>query len=185
VAWQRADDSRGHSVAWMAEAGDHWIFNGCEVLAGPTVWLACWFRVLLDKDWLTRDVEVRAVSADGERLLRLTADDRRRWFIDGVHRPDLDGCLDVDIAATPVTNTFPIRRLESLSDGESITSPIAWVDVPALRVTRVDQTYRRLAPVEGHNAWEYSDPTHGAFTLTVDEDGLVVDYEQFARRVHG
>ncbi len=110
------------------------------------------------------------------------------WFrvlVDGVHRPDLDGCLDVDIAATPLTNTFPIRRLARLSVGQVATSPVAWVDVPGLGTTRVDQTYRRLTPVDGRDAWEYGDPLHGAFTLTVDDDGLVVDYECFARRVHG
>lgn len=185
VAWQRADESRGHSLARVAEADTGRLFHGCEVLAGPTVLLACWFRVLLDRDWLTRAVEVRAVGAAGERLLRLTADDRRRWFVDSVHRPRLDGCLDVDIAATPLTNTFPIRRQASLSVGESATFPVVWVDVPGLHVTRVDQTYRRLPPVDGRDAWEYSDPTHGAFTLTVDDDGLVVDYEGFARRVQG
>jgi len=37
-----------------------------------------------------------------------------------------------------------------------------------------------LAPVGGLDAWEYSDPTHGAFRLTVDADGLVVEYEGFA-----
>jgi len=184
VAWQRVDGSHGHSVARMGAADGYRLFHGCEVLAGPDVWLACWFNVLLDQDWLTRDVEVRAVGADGEKLLRLAADDERRWSVDGVHRPGLDGCLDVDIAATPLTNTFPIRRLASLSVGDEATSPIAWVDVPGLGVTRVDQTYRRLPPVDGHEAWEYRDPTHGAFTLTVDDDGLVIDYEGFARRVH-
>lgn len=184
VAWQRADDSRGHSVARMAEADGGWLFHGCEVLGGPALWLACWFRVLLDRDWLTREVEVRAVGADGERLLKLAADDQRRWLVDGVHRPGLDGCLDVDVAATPLTNTFPIRRLAGLPVGESATSPIAWVDVPGLGVTRVEQTYRRLVSVDGSGAWEYSDPGHGAFTLTVDDDGLVVDYEGFARRMY-
>jgi uncharacterized protein len=185
VAWQRADENRGHSFARMAGVDGERVFHGCEVLAGPAVGLACWFRVRLDKEWRTRDVEVRAVGDAGERLVRLTADEQRRWSVDGVRRPELDGCLDVDIAATPVTNTFPIRRLAGLSVGESVTSPIAWVSVPELTVNRVDQTYRKVPPVDGHNAWEYSDPIHGAFFLTVDGDGLVVDYEHFAHRVLG
>lgn len=183
VAWQRVAGSHGHSVARMSEADDHRLFHGCEVLAGPGVRLACWFWVLLDRDWLTREVEVRAVSVDGERVLHLVADDQRRWFADGAHRPELDGCLDVDVAATPLTNTFPIRRLDGLAVGERATSPTAWVDVPGLSVTRVDQTYRRLRPVAGRDIWEYSDPTHGAFSLTIDDEGLVVDYEGFAQRV--
>jgi hypothetical protein len=50
-------------------------------------------------------------------------------------------------------------------------------------VTRVEQTYRRLGPVDVGQAWEYGDPTYGSFMLTVDSDGLVVDYEGFATRV--
>ena len=58
---------------------------------------------------------------------------------------------------------------------------MAWVDVPALGVVRVDQTYRRVGP----RRWEYSDDAHGTFVLTVDDDGLVVDYTGMATRVAG
>jgi uncharacterized protein len=183
VAWRRSDGNRGHSIARMAAVDGQWLFHGCEVLAGPGEVLACYFRVLLDRDWRTREVDVQALSDSGERTLRLTADEQRRRYVDGEHRKSLDGCLDVDIAATPLTNTFPIRRLDDLSVDDSVTSPVAWVDVPALGVSRVEQTYRRLGPVEVGQAWEYGDPTHGSFTLTVDVDGLVVDYEDFATRV--
>jgi hypothetical protein len=106
-----------------------------------------------------------------------------RWTVDGAARPDLDGCVDVDIAATPLTNTFPIRRLTDVPIGEAVTSAVAWVDVPALRVTRVDQTYERLGHLDGLARWRYRDPLHGAFLLAVDDEGLVVDYEGFARRI--
>jgi hypothetical protein len=109
----------------------------------------------------------------------LTADGSRRWWLDGARVPALDGCVDVDVAATPLTNTFPINRLASLAVGDSVTFAVAWVDVPALQVLRVEQTYRRLARLR----WEYSDRAHGAFELTVDEEGLVVEYTGFAVRV--
>ncbi|MGY1700979.1 putative glycolipid-binding domain-containing protein [Geodermatophilus sp. SYSU D00766] len=181
VAWRRSDDERGHSLARVERRGEGWLVHGTEVLAGPSTLLSCAFRVELDGAWSTRAVEVTAVSADGERRLRLTADDDRRWTRDGVRAPEFDGCVDVDVAATPLTNTFPIRRLAALEVGRQVTSPVAWVDVPALGVTRVEQTYRRLGP----RRWEYADPAHGAFELSVDDDGLVVDYTGFATRVAG
>ena len=141
--------------------------------------LSCSFRVELDDAWATRAVEVTTVSADGERRLAPSADDDRRWSRDGERAPDLDGC--VDVAATPLTDTFPIRRLASLGVGEAVTSPVAWVDVPALGVTRVEQIHRRLDRLR----WEYSDDAHSAVVLTVDDDGLVVDHEGFATRVAG
>jgi hypothetical protein len=181
VAWRRSDEGAGHSLARVARRPRGWLCHGTEVLAAPDALLSCSFHVELDDAWATRVVEVTTVSADGERRLTLSADHDRRWSRDGERTPDLDGCVDVDVAATPLTNTFPIRRLAALTVGQEVTSPVAWVDVPALGVTRVDQTYRRL----DHRRWEYRDDAHGAFVLTVDDDGLVVDYEGFATRVAG
>lgn len=181
VAWERADESRGHSLARWERLDEGWLFHGTEVLIGEET-LACAFAVHLDADWGTRLAEVAAVAAKGERSVRLVADEQRTWTVDGHLRPDLEGCVDVDVAATPLTNTFPIRRLAGLSVGDAVTTPVAWVDVPALGVTRVDQTYERLMDRGGLAAWRYSDDAHGAFTLTVDPDGIVVDYEGLARR---
>lgn len=179
VAWERADEGRGHSMARMEELPDGWLFHGTEVLIEPATTLSYGFRILLDTEGQTREVDVASVSAAGEVRLSLRVDDERRWWRNGEHDPELDGCLDVDVAATPLTNTFPIRRYEALAVGESVTTAIAWVDVPSLEVSRVDQTYRRLE----RDRWHYGDPTHGGFDLTVDGDGLVVDYEGFAVRI--
>ena len=43
------------------------------------------------------------------------------------------GCIDVDIRATPFTNTLPIRRL-ALQPGESRDLRMAFIDVPGLDV---------------------------------------------------
>lgn len=160
-----------------------WRFSAVEVVAGPSELFGCSFAVDVDDGWLTCGAVVRVVAGGGERELSLTVDDGRRWLVDGVHRPDLDGCLDVDVAATPLTNTFPIRRLAHLTVGEEATTPVAWVDVPTLTVTRVEQGYRRLPDVDGLAAWAYRDDAHGRFELRVDEEGVVVEYEAFARRV--
>ncbi|HEY6747266.1 MAG TPA: putative glycolipid-binding domain-containing protein [Mycobacteriales bacterium] len=183
VAWERADESAGHSIGRVGRMARGWRCHGTEVLAGPRALLSCWFQVDLDEDWVTREAVVGAVGGAGQRTLTLSADDRRRWTVNGRHDPDLDGCIDIDVAATPLTNTFPVRRLAGLDVGAQVTTPIAWVGVPDLGVTRVDQTYRRLPDVDGLAAWEYRDPQHGPFLLTVDADGLVVTYEGFARRV--
>jgi hypothetical protein len=158
LAWRRTDEDAGHSMARVERSEGGWTFHGSEVLAGPGAVLSCGFRVDLDDAWSTRRVEVWSVAAPGERRLVLTADAEKRWWRD---------------------NTFPINRLASLAVGASATSPVAWVEVPSLRVARVEQTYRRLA----ERRWEYSDEAHGAFELSVDGDGLVVEYSGFATRV--
>jgi uncharacterized protein len=187
VAWRRAGSGEGHSLGRLEGGADGWLAYGSEILVLPAETLACHFRVELDADWRTRAVHVESVWADGAELLDLRADEQRRWWRDGSRMPELDGCIDVDPAATPLTNTFPIRRLGQLAVGDAHTSPVAWVEVPRLEVRRVEQTYKRLGAVRDDppavEAWQYSDPMHGVFRLTVDSDGLVVDYEGFATRV--
>lgn len=181
IAWQRTDGNRGHSLARVEQRSDGWLCHGTEVVAGPEELWSCHFRIGLDSTWQTREVEATAVARGGASTMTLRVDDQRRWWRDGVREPGLDGCIDVDVAATPLTNTFPIRRLATLPVGGESTSPVAWIQVPGLEVLRVDQTYQRLGPLR----WRYSDPRHGAFELQVDDDGLVVDYEGFATRVAG
>lgn len=179
LAWRRADEEEGRSIARVEQQPDGWLFHGGEVLAGPGALLTCGFRIEVDARWATRTVDVWSVSGAGERRVRLVVDPEGRWWRDGSRAPDLDGCIDVDVAATPLTNTFPINRLAGLDVGASATFPVAWVEVPELDATRMDQTYRRLAA----RRWEYSDERFGAFELSVDDDGLVVDYAGLATRI--
>jgi hypothetical protein len=179
LSWRRTDESQGHSMARVERLDTGWLCNAAEVLASPSETIACMFTVRLNQDWETREVEIVAVSKEGESRLSLRADETQNWWRAGRPVPELRGCVDIDVAATPLTNTFPIRRFASLSVAEHRTTPIAWVEVPTLHVTRVDQTYRRLA----RDRWEYSDPLHGAFELSVDNQGYVIDYEGFAARV--
>jgi uncharacterized protein len=179
IAWRRTDGSEGYSVGRLAQVADGWVASAHEVVVSGADRGACAYTVRLDSEWRTSSVRAEAVSPLGLRTLDRRADEERRWWRDGRHVPELDGCVDVDVAAAPFTNTFPIRRLAGLPVGEAAMFPVAWVDVPSLELERDEQTYRRLGPRE----WEYGDPRHGTFRLTVDADGLVVDYEGLAARI--
>jgi hypothetical protein len=91
----------------------------------------------------------------------------------------LQGCLDIDIAACAFTNTLPIRRL-ALEVGQSAEIQVAYLHIPDLRVERVPQRYTRVAP----QRYRYEGLSTGFVAeITVDEDGLVIDYPQLCRRV--
>ncbi|RIQ30101.1 putative glycolipid-binding domain-containing protein [Jiangella rhizosphaerae] len=127
-------------------------------------------------DWTVRRL---TLAPYGEPGLVLDRRDDDRWFGgDGAERPDLAGCVDVDIALTPFTNTLPIRRL-GLAVGESAEPRIVYVQVDdGLTTQAVDQRYERLDTA----TYRYSS---GDFTadLTVDGDGLVTDYPELWRRL--
>ncbi|WP_425953416.1 putative glycolipid-binding domain-containing protein [Xylanimonas sp. McL0601] len=103
--------------------------------------------------------------------ISLLADGHGHW----TDRPELDGCVDVDIAITPLTNTLPIRRL-NLAVGESAGIDVVYVTVPDLGVRRAGQRYTRTT-----SGYRYSS---GSFTadLDVDGDGLVTAYSDLWKR---
>lgn len=124
-------------------------------------------------DWTTRSA---FITTSGERSGSLSlAASHGRWIANGGAQPALDGCLDIDLAFTPSTNTLPIRRL-GLSVGEAAQVRAAWVRVPNLSVEPLAQTYTRLGPLR----YEYQSGS-GPLTLEVDELGLVTRYATWIR----
>src|SRR5687768_15769464 len=90
------------------------------------------YTVRCDSRWRGRRVEIGVL--DGNRSLSLNADGEGRWFDgSGAAVTALDGCVDADITATPLTNTLPIRRL-ALEQGESAVIKVAYVTISDLRV---------------------------------------------------
>jgi uncharacterized protein len=140
------------------------------------------YEVRCDGRWRVR--EVRAAAPDsGRPLLELLADGEGHWKRRGGESvPELDGCIDVDISATPFTNTLPIRRL-GLKPGESTDVDVAYIRVPELLVGPERQRYGCLeAQADG---WLYHfEALPSGFTaeLAVDADGLVIDYPGHFRR---
>ena len=134
------------------------------------------YRLQLDPGWRVRRLSARL---DSGRECHLSTDGHGQWWR---HEQglvsSLTGCLDIDIAATPFTNTLPIRRL-ALNPGASASLSVALLSVPALTVSAVRQRYTRLSA----HGWRYEGLDSG-FTaqLNVDDQGLVLDYPDTFRR---
>jgi len=118
------------------------------------------YTVSCDAAWRTREVHVRA------RGRTLTLDAKQLGAAD-----------DVDIYACAFTNTLPIRRTNFADD---FTINAIFITLPDLRVERAAQRYTRTSP----NAYRYTGLDSG-FTgeITIDEDGVVIDYTSVVRRV--
>lgn len=126
------------------------------------------YAVELDPTWTFVALSLR--SSDG-RTLELACDDGE-WRANGSARPDLAEAEDIDLAFSPFSNTLPIRRL-GLAVGESADIVTAYVDHESFTVTTDPQRYTRLTT--DRYLYESRD---GDFRreITVDDDGLVVDY---------
>ena len=136
------------------------------------------YSVDCDEAWRTRRVAIQERTSG--RRLELHGDGDGNWVdARGVPVDVIAGCVDIDFRATPFSNTLPIRRL-GLSVGESVTIDVAYIDAPGLEVSRERQVYTRL----DERRWRFEQPgAHFAAVITVDEDGLVVDYPGLFRRI--
>lgn len=182
AAWTRTDVPQGLGLGTvLPEPDGHRLEAGETVVEGAERFFTR-FTVRTDLAWTTREVRAEVLSASGPRSVTLRAQDGHWTDADGRPLPELVGCLDADVAATPLTNTLPIRRL-GLRPGEHRDIAVAWIDIPCLRVRRVRQRYTRHPAEDGLERYTYRDPLHGEYRLSVDGDGVVVDYERFARRL--
>ncbi|WP_150251081.1 putative glycolipid-binding domain-containing protein [Nocardiopsis deserti] len=182
AAWTRTDVPEGLGLGTLLPEPDgHRLEAGETVVVGEERFFTR-FSVRTDLAWTTRRVRAEVLSSQGLESVTLDAHGGHWTGPDGVPLPGLVGCLDVDVAATPLTNTLPIRRL-GLRPGEYRDIAVVWIDIPSLRVRRVRQRYTRHPAEEGLERYTYRDPLHGEYRLSVDGDGVVVDYERFARRL--
>lgn len=105
----------------------------------------------------------------------------RGWVVDGELRSDLEAAMEVDISASPLSNTLPIRRL-NLAVGASTDITTAYLSLPGLTLTTDPQRYTRLS--EREYLYESRDSDFRR-TITVDDSGLVIDYPGlFERQGH-
>jgi len=136
------------------------------------------WRLALDPAWRTRRLDVEVVGSD--RRLALLGDGEGHWT-NADHRPlpALAGAIDVDLLATPFTNTLPIRRLQ-LPVGGTAEVVVAYVTVPSLELSPETQRYTRRAD----RLWLF-EALGGDFRreIEVDGNGLVVRYPGLFERV--
>lgn len=148
--------------------------------------LSASYQLTCDAQWRVRSLALVSTSeAAGERSVRLRADGAGGWWDSSDQPvPALQGCIDVDIMLTPLTNTLPINRL-ALAPGASREITVVYVTVPDLSVRPFPQRYTRLEDGEnGQRRYRYESLSSG-FTavLPVDEEGFVIEYPALWRRI--
>lgn len=111
--------------------------------------------------------------------LWLATDGHARWGeMNGAHRPELDGCHDLQLDCTPFTDTLLIRRMP-VEVGDQVELPVIAIDVETLAVHPVRRRYARVAP----RTWRADDVAAGTSrTFDVDRYGLVLDDPGHFRR---
>jgi uncharacterized protein len=177
VAWMALQwQGFEHVIASYGPAGfraDSWLMLVSE--AGPA---RVSYQLACDSQWQVTELAIRVTDASSDRTLALRREDGGCWQAEGNGSlPDLQGCTDVDINRSPLTNTLPIRRL---GIGASSDIDVVYVSVPELTVRPVRQRYT-LLPGE-RPVYRYESGSFSA-DLLVDGDAIVIDYPGLWRRM--
>jgi uncharacterized protein len=173
-AWRHVDDREGFEV--LLESPGR--LTGHTAGTEDGVLWALRYEIEHDGAWVTR-----AGTVEGLTGRVSVAADAGTWRVNGEPRPDLDGCLDLDLEVSACTNSLPVRRL-GLAIGDRAEAPAAWVRIPDLRVERLEQSYRRLPDEDGRSRYEYEAPGEQfACVIVFDADGLTHDYPGIGTRV--
>jgi uncharacterized protein len=182
AAWQHRGARSGFEVVFARASGDRLHLDGETAAVEDGAAWAVRYAIELSRDSATRRALVSARTAAGSRERALEADGAGRWRVDGEPALHLDGCLDVDLESSSLTNAFPVRRL-GLAIGQESQAPAAYVRALDLGVERLEQRYVRLADDSGRQRYHYSAPAFGfECVLVYDEFGLVLDYPGIAVR---
>jgi hypothetical protein len=182
AAWRHHEARLGFEVAYFQSAGRGFHINGCTTAVEDGQSWVVSYAIRLDETWTTRSTRITGRSASGIRHAQLESDGLGRWRVDGEAAPHLDGCLDVDLESSAMTNALPIHRM-GLPAGARASAPAAYVRALDLRVERLDQNYARTADEGHHQRYDYAAPVFDfACRLVYDESGLVLDYPGIAIR---
>jgi hypothetical protein len=182
AAFTHAEARTGFEVVTFRPVDGGWHIDGCtSAVEAGDAWSVD-YHIEVDEGWVTRSALVANLSAAGRRSVALHADGAGRWLIDGLPAPHLDGCLDLDLESSAVTNALPVRRL-ALAVGADADAPAAYVRAADLFVERLEQRYVRVCDDGERRCYDYTAPAFDfACRLRYDGAGVVLTYPGIAVR---
>jgi hypothetical protein len=174
ILWRRLDHP-GHDAARLVHHAPFWQLGGTSVFALEQGVCRLEYQIVCDAAWRTLHGRVSGWIGDGPVKVELYTDTARRWTLNGRPVPAVAGCVDLDLAFTPATNTLPIRRL-ALNPGERAEVRSAWLRFPELTLEPLVQTYTRT----GEFTYHYESAGAEFVTdLEIDPAGFVRRYPPF------
>ena len=183
LTWRAQDVSRMESVR-VQLSGKRIRANGRIVAAATATNPAfgAYYDLQTDEAGATTRFGLTVTLAERERQLAIARDEENMWLVtdhQGERRAGYDGALDVDVVFSPFFNALPIRRLGLHQRADSITLPMVYVNVPEMSVTAAAVSYTSEGRLDGIKLRSPVADT----TVSVDEDGFILDYPSLAERI--
>jgi uncharacterized protein len=174
ILWQRLDIP-GLEWCEIRRGPDGTQVDGVALVATAEMPYRIEYAIEVDSAGRTRRAVIRPIRI-AKGPLELRSDEEGHWLQNGAAVPRLDGCLDVDLGFSPMTNSLPIWRL-GLAPGETREIRAAWVRFPEFTVEALHQTYERAAAMYVYRSDGFE------AQLRMDADGIVEEYGSYWRAV--
>ena len=185
ATWAHRDARQGHESATVRPHGaGHLLTGRTRAVEDGVAWTVT-YRIDVDDRWRTVRAEVSEVVDGHEHHCVVESDGAGRWTVDDVHAPQVDGCIDIDLESSALTNTIFLHRVQPSTMGLH-DAPAAFLRCAPLRLERIEQTYRRTtrAARPGEITFAYTCPAFDTdIVLRFDSHGLVTEYPGLAVRL--
>lgn len=177
ILWRRLDRP-GHESARLLSQDSHWHITGTAVFAEDREPCRLDYLVICNSGWETVSGKVTGWVGNEIVEVDLAVHSDHRWRLNGTERPEVAGCIDLDLNFSPSTNLLPIRRL-NLAIGQGAAVRAAWLRFPGFTLEPLEQFYRRIDPT----TYRY-ESAGGRFVaeLQVNDVGLVTLYPDVWQR---
>ena len=141
ILWRRLE-TPGHDACRLTPVATGWQLSGTGVfiLDGRPAHLS--YQLDCDAAWRTRAGAIRGWIGADPVDIRVELGEDGVWTQNGVAQAHLEGYVDLDLGFTPATNLSQIRRI-ALDVGQGADVTVAWLDLPAATLERLDQRYER------------------------------------------
>jgi len=139
------------------------------------------YDLVTDEGGATKRLSLTVTLAERERQLSIARDEENMWMVQDhsnqTKRSAFEGALDVDVVFSPLFNALPIRRTGVYKSAGSISLPVVYVRLPDLSVELETITYSN-----SDAGFKLNSPVANT-TITVDDDGFILDYPGLATRI--
>lgn len=184
LTWRAHDVPRMESVR-VQLSGNRIKAYGRIVAAGTSSHPAfsASYDLVTDDRGATKRLSLTVTLAERERQLSIARDEENMWLVQDhqnqTKRAAYDGALDVDVIFSPFFNALPIRRTGLYRQADSITLPVVYVRLPELTVEQVNISYSSAG---AGSEIKLVSPVADT-TVTVDDEGFILDYPGLATRI--
>lgn len=184
LTWRAPDALRMESVR-VQLSGNRIRANGRIVAAATDAHPAfnAYYDLQTDESGATKRLGLSVTVAERDRQLVIARDEENMWLLTdarGQSRASYDGALDVDVVLSPFFNALPIRRARLHERVATVTLPTVYLWLPEMSVVAAEASY---ASTEAGITVVTPGTDPDGTTITVDENGFVIDYPGLAARI--